>query len=105
MRDLKLAIPAACIAAPALATTLVDGGFEAKGPALPVSSYCYDTIAAGDGVCAAGAWTSNASVIRASNGARGGVAAASGNYYGFIQTTHMLEQTFTATEPSAATST
>lgn len=103
MRNLKLAILVACIAAPASATTLVDGGFEAKGAALPVNSYCYDTIAAGDGVCAASAWTGDAGVIRSGNGAWGGVTAASGNYYGFVQTTHTLQQTFTATESGTAT--
>jgi hypothetical protein len=105
MTGLKSAIFGILVAlqAPLMATTLVDGGFEAKGLALPVSSYCYDTIAAGDGVCAAGAWTGDAGVIRSGNGAWGGVAAASGNYYGFVQTTHTLQQAFAATENGTAT--
>jgi hypothetical protein len=103
MLNVRLALVAACIAVPAGATTLVDGGFEAKGAALPVNSYCYDTIAAGDGVCAAGAWTGDAGVIRSGSVAWGSVAAASGNYYGFVQTTHTVQQDFAATETGTGT--
>ena len=106
MRNLKLAILAACIAAPASATTLVDGGFEAKGAALPVNNYCYDNQNAGDGVCAASPWVnlgSNSGVIRTGSGAWGGVAAATGSYYGFIQVAGSLGQSFVATENGTAT--
>ncbi len=87
----------------ASATALIDGGFEAKGAALPVNTYCYDTIAAGDGICAASPWTGTGGVIRSGAGAWGGVAAASGNYYGFVQTTHFIEQSFTATANGTGT--
>lgn len=87
--------------APVLATALVDGGFEAKGAALPVNSFCYDNVAAGDGLCAASPWTnlaSNSGVIKSGAGAWGGVAAAEGSYYGFIQVAGVLAQSFTATQ-------
>lgn len=87
--------------APALATTLADGGFETKGAALPVSSYCYDNVSAGDGFCAASSWvnlTSNSGVIKSGAGAWGGLGAAQGSYYGFIQVAGVLAQSFTAIE-------
>ena len=87
--------------APVLASALVDGGFEAKGAALPVSSYCYDNVAAGNGLCAASPWVnlgSNSGVIKSGAGASGGVFAAQGSYYGFIQVAGVLAQNFTATQ-------
>jgi hypothetical protein len=92
--------------APLLATTLVDGGFETKGAALPVNSYCYDNVAAGDGLCAASAWANlagNSGVIRSSTAIWGGVVASEGNYFGFVQVTGVLAQSFTATENGTAT--
>lgn len=108
MRRFSAVLVAACIAAPAAATTLADGGFEAKGTALPVTSYCYDNQNAGNGMCAASPWVniaSNSGVIRSGSGAWGGVGAAEGSYYGFIQVTGSLGQTFTATGNGTATTT
>ena len=90
----------------ASATTLVDGGFEAKGAALPVNTYCYDNVAAGDGFCAASPWANvinNSGVIKSGNGSWGGVAAAGGDYYGFIQGLGSVGQSFTATANGSAT--
>lgn len=92
--------------APLLATTLVDGGFEAKGAGLPVNSYCYDNVVAGDGLCVASPWVNlagNSGVIKSGTGIWGGVGAAEGSYFGFIQLTGVLAQSFTATENGTAT--
>jgi hypothetical protein len=92
--------------APAMATALIDGGFETKGAALPVNSYCYDNQNAGDGFCAASPWVnlaSNSGVIRSGNGAWGGVVADEGDYYGFIQVAGVLAQSFTATANGTGT--
>jgi hypothetical protein len=102
MRNLKLAILAACIAAPATATTLVDGGFEAKGANTPVTAYCYPFASAGGPACAASPWVGGG-VILSGNGSWGFVAAAEGSYYGFIQVTNSITQSFVATGNGSAT--
>lgn len=82
----------------ASATSLVDGGFEIKGAALPVTDYCYDGfITPGGPACAPGAWV-GAGVIRSGSGAWGGTASQAGDYHGFVQGTQSLSQSFTATE-------
>ena len=93
----KLLSAAALLAAPFVAHAgLVDGSFEIKGAALPVTNYCYDGFAtAGGPACAAGAWVGNG-VIASGSGAWGGTVAADGGYYGFVQGAGPLAQTFTA---------
>lgn len=81
----------------ASASTLVDGSFEAKGAATPVTDYCYDSFATPGGpACAASPWTGNG-VIISSSGPWGGTAAAAGTYYAFVQGLGVLSQTFVAT--------
>ncbi|WP_353217320.1 PEPxxWA-CTERM sorting domain-containing protein [Sandarakinorhabdus sp.] len=81
----------------ASATTLVDGGFEAKGAALPVTNYCYDGLATPGGpACAASPWVGGGVIISGS-GPWGGVAAPEGGYYGFVQIDQTVSQSFTAT--------
>lgn len=92
--------------APTLATTLVDGGFEAKGAALPVTAYCYDNSPAGNGFCKASPWVnlgSNSGVIKSGDGSWGAVIADEGIYYGFIQVAGVLAQSFTATANGTGT--
>ena len=81
----------------ASATALVDGGFEARGAATPVSRYCYDGFAIVDPACAASPWTGGG-VIKSGNGDWGNTIAAEGNFYGFVQSSQTLSQSFTATQ-------
>ncbi len=84
----------------ASATSLIDGSFEAKGAATPVTDYCYDGAATPGGpACAASPWTGNG-VIRTGSGAWGGTLAQDGLYYAFVQGGGVLSQTFTATSTS-----
>ena len=88
--------------APVMATALVDGGFETKGAAPPVYSYCYDNLLQ----CAASPWVnlgSNTGVIKSGNASWGSVIADEGDYYGFIQTRGVLAQSFTATATGTGT--
>ena len=78
------------------ATTLVDGSFEAKGAALPVTQYCYDGFATADGPCAASPWVGGG-IIHTGNGAWGSPTAPDGTYLAFVQSTQTLAQSFTAT--------
>lgn len=84
------------------ATTIVDGGFEAKGAATPVADYCYDGFATGGGpACAASPWVGGGVIISGS-AAWGGSLSPSGSYHGFVQGTSTLSQSFTATENGSA---
>jgi hypothetical protein len=106
MNFLKSITITVVLAAPVLASanTLVDGSFEIKGAALPVSAYCYDASATPGGpACAAGAWVGDSGVILSGNGAWGGTAAADGDYYGFVQGLSVLSQTFNATATTLQT--
>jgi hypothetical protein len=106
MKFLKLITTSVVLAAPVLvsANVLIDGSFEIKGAALPVSAYCYDAFATPGGpACAAGAWAGNSGVILSGNGAWGGTAAADGDYYGFVQGLSVLSQTFNATATTLQT--
>lgn len=79
------------------ATTLLDGSFETKGAALPVTNYCYDgRIAAGNAACAPGAWVGGG-VIREGVTAWGKTNSPEGIYYGFVQAKSTVSQTFVAT--------
>jgi hypothetical protein len=102
MQYLRLAVLATCIAAPATATTLVDGGFEAKGADTPVTAYCYPFASAGGPACATSPWVGGG-VILSGNGSWGFVSAAEGSYYGFIQVTNSITQSFVATGNGSAT--
>lgn len=85
------------------ATTLVDGGFEAKGAATPVTDYCYDGFATPGGpACASSPWVGGGVIISGS-GAWGGTAAAEGTYYGFVQGLSTVAQSFTATQSGTGT--
>lgn len=87
------------IAAPASATTLLDGSFEIQGAALPVTNYCYNGFATpGGSACAAGAWGPGGGVIVNGSGPWGGTSTPAGNYYGFVQGLSVVSQSFTATE-------
>ena len=100
MLNVRLALMAACIAGPVSATTLIDGGFEAKGGALPVSTYCYDNG------CGVSPWVNFAGltgIIKSGAAAFGSVIAAEGSYYGFVQSDGTLAQSFTATASGNAT--
>jgi hypothetical protein len=102
MTKTALLIAATLISAPfaASATTILDGGFETKGAALPVTDYCYDGFATPGGpACASSPWVGGG-VIITNSGPWGGTAAASGSYYGFVQGTQIVSQTFTATANS-----
>jgi hypothetical protein len=90
---LTVALPMA-----ANATTLLDGSFEARGAATPVTQYCYDGFAVVDPACAAGPWSGGGVIISGSGAWGGTVAAGPGNFYAFVQGTQVLSQTFTATE-------
>lgn len=102
MRNLQLALLAVSLAAPVSATTLVDGGFEAKGANTPVTAYCYPTVSAGGPACAASPWVGGG-VIVSGNPSWGYVGAAEGSYYGFIQVTNTIAQSFVATDNGSAT--
>lgn len=88
---------AAFVASPAVASVggIVDGSFETQGFAeiSNGSSYCY-----ANGSCNVNTpWSASGNAgIMDSNSAWGNVAAQDGTYYGFIQTTGSLSQTFTA---------
>ncbi len=100
MRIAHLALMAALAAASgsAGATSIADGGFEAKGSALPVTDYCYDGFATPGGpACAAGAWVGGG-VIKSGSGPWGGTTTPFGSYYGFVQGSSVVSQTFTATK-------
>ena len=100
MTRLKLLIAALGVAAStaASATSLVDGGFEAKGAATPVTDYCYDAFATPGGpACAASPWVGGGVIISGS-GPWGGTAAAQGSFYGFVQGLSTVSQSFTATQ-------
>jgi hypothetical protein len=99
MKFAAIAIAAALLVPIAAnATTLIDGSFEARGAATPVTQYCYDGFAIVNPACAAGPW-SGGGVILSGNGAWGGsTAAGPGNYFAFVQGTQVLSQSFTATE-------
>lgn len=86
----------------ASATALVDGGFEARGAATPVTRFCYAGFAVVDPACAASAWTGGG-VIKSGNGDWGGTIAAEGDFYGFVQGTSVLSQSFTATQSGTGT--
>jgi hypothetical protein len=89
---MSLAIPAA-----AGATQLLDGGFELRGAAVPVTDYCYAAgVSAGRPACLAGPW-SGGGVIRDGSAAWGGRSSPDGIYYGFLQGRNAIEQTFVAT--------
>lgn len=95
MRSVVVAM--ALMAAPASAVTLVDGGFEIQGAALPVANYCYNGVAAGGNpACAPGAWGPNGGVIRTGNAAWGGKTTPAGTFFGFIQGRSVVSQSFTA---------
>nr|WP_310523844.1 PEPxxWA-CTERM sorting domain-containing protein [Polymorphobacter sp.] len=83
----------------ASATTLVDGSFETKGAATPgLSDYCYDGFSAGGRpICAASPWTGGGVIVTGA-GPWGGTTTPAGNYYGFVQGTSVVSQSFTATE-------
>lgn len=88
---------AALIAVPAGAVTLVDGSFEIQGAALPVTDYCYNAFATPGGpACAAGAWGPDGGVILTGSGAWGGTITPDGRYFGFVQGTSVVSQSFTA---------
>lgn len=93
-------VAAALLAAPfaASATTIIDGSFEAKGAALPVTDYCYDGFATPGGpACAASPWVGGGVIITGS-GPWGGTTTPDGSYFGFIQGLSVVSQAFTATE-------
>lgn len=105
MRFIRVALLAVSLVSPLAvsATTLLDGGFEAKGAALPVTNYCYDFGAtAGGPACVASPWVGGG-VILSGSSAWGGVPAASGSYFGLIQTTNSIAQSFVATGNGTAT--
>lgn len=84
----------------AQAATIADGGFEAKGAALPVDHYCYDGFATGGGAaCAASPWHGGG-IIHTGEGAWGSPAAPGGTYLAFVQSTQTLAQSFTAASNS-----
>ncbi len=90
---------AAALVSPAAvsATSLVDGSFEIKGAATAPTDYCYDGFSsAGRPACAAGAWTGSG-VITSGAGPWGSTVTPFGNYYGFVQGTQVMSQTFVAT--------
>ncbi len=93
----RLILAAALAAAPVAASAgLADGSFEIKGAALPVTDYCYDGFATPGGpACAPGAWVGNG-VIKSGSGPWGGTTTPDGSYFGFVQGTGALSQTFTA---------
>lgn len=87
------------------ATTLIDGSFETKGATTPVTDYCYDGFATGGGpACAASPWQGGGVIISASV-PWGGTAAVDGTYYGFVQSTETLSQTFSATSTTGLVAT
>lgn len=100
MKMSSILAAALVLAAPvaAGATTLLDGSFEIEGAALPVTNYCYDGFATPGGpACAPGAWVGGG-VILSGSGAWGGTTTPSGGYFGFVQSTSVVSQSFTATE-------
>lgn len=102
MRSLMAA--ALLIAAPASATTLIDGSFEIQGAATPVTDYCYNGFAAGGNpACAAGAWGPNGGVILSGSGPWGGTTTPDGNFFGFVQGASIVSQSFTADASGPAT--
>lgn len=93
----SMIVAAAFIAVPAGAVTLVDGSFEVQGAALPVANYCYNGFSAGGNPpCAAGAWGPDGGVIATGNGAWGGTVTPDGRFFGFVQGTSVVSQSFTA---------
>jgi len=79
------------------ATTLLDGSFEARGAAVPVTDYCYASgVSAGRPACLSGPW-SGGGVIRDGSAAWGGRSSPDGIYYGFLQSRAAFQQTFVAT--------
>lgn len=79
------------------ATTLVDGSFEAKGALTAPTDYCYDGFSsAGRPACGAGAWTGSG-VITSGAAPWGSTVTPFGDYYGFVQGTQVMSQTFVAT--------
>lgn len=79
------------------AATLLDGSFEIKGAALPVTNYCYDgRVAAGNAACVPSPWVGGG-VIREGVAAWGSKRSPAGIYYGFVQAKSTVSQTFVGT--------
>ena len=98
---MRLLATAALVAIPAIAgaTTIVDGSFEAAG--VGVGDYCYDAFpAGGNAPCAPNAWGTNAGVIKSGSAAWGSTTTPAGGYYGMLQASQVLSQTFVATDTS-----
>lgn len=95
----RLLVATILLAAPmaANATTLIDGSFETKGSAAPVTTFCYDSPAGAQVRCAASPWVGGG-VIKSGNAAWGGTTTSAGTYFGFIQGRSSVSQSFTATE-------